>query len=105
LCGDIDWSHHSHLTSITSHLDSSAPQHRRAYILGVLAQITSHHMQTIKVLIYRLRGDLDVIDWDGIKCILKRPNYWYLQRFVVAGPSKPVLDATNMDAEQATNSQ
>jgi hypothetical protein len=35
-----------------------------------------------------------VIDWDGIEHILKRPNYWYLQRFVVAGLSKPVLDAT-----------
>jgi len=44
-------------------------------MLDVLAQITSLHMQTVRIKIDKVQlKHLDVIDWDGIERVLKRPN-------------------------------
>jgi hypothetical protein len=98
---NVDFSCNSHLTSITfylvlSHVNFPEDPNESVYVSWVLAQITSPHIQMVRIHASRALDltDLDEIDWEVIEHALNRPNYSGLWKIIISGIWEGDLDAT-----------
>jgi len=94
-CHLVDWSHASHLTSIT--FANIYPTHYAAeedYIWRVLRKITSPYVEEVGIRLKQIYLEYIVvgIDWERIDRILRQPNYSGLKRFVISNVPAGIID-------------